>query len=264
MSPLTEPTKLTLAKSFTWNETVWNPSMIQTALWLDAADVSTVRTVSGAVNQWDDKSGNGRHATQSTAGSRPTYSSTGFNSLPGITFDGSDDQMQHGCTQSGQYTVIAVYKINSTQTGYRGVISVGPNSTGGTMLLARTTTSFVGSYGTTDINSTFAYVNGQSVIAVIEDDNGSATKSFWVNGAAAGTFTDNPSGQPIAHIGGLTSVQSQAAAQHTSMTLAECLALPVVATAIVRQKLEGYLAWKWGLTANLPAGHPYKTVGPTP
>jgi hypothetical protein len=29
-----------------------------------------------------------------------------------------------------------------------------------------------------------------------------------------------------------------------------------------RQKLEGYLAWKWGLQANLPAGHPYKNVPP--
>jgi hypothetical protein len=30
-----------------------------------------------------------------------------------------------------------------------------------------------------------------------------------------------------------------------------------------RQKIEGYLAWKWALTANLPAGHPYKTSPPT-
>ena len=29
-----------------------------------------------------------------------------------------------------------------------------------------------------------------------------------------------------------------------------------------RQKVEGYLAWKWGLQANLPAGHPYKTAAP--
>lgn len=29
------------------------------------------------------------------------------------------------------------------------------------------------------------------------------------------------------------------------------------------QKVEGYLAWKYGLTGNLPAGHPYKTVQPT-
>ncbi len=29
-----------------------------------------------------------------------------------------------------------------------------------------------------------------------------------------------------------------------------------------RQKAEGYLAWKWGLTGNLAAAHPYKSVAP--
>jgi hypothetical protein len=30
-----------------------------------------------------------------------------------------------------------------------------------------------------------------------------------------------------------------------------------------RQKIEGYLAWKWGLQANLPVDHPYKNAAPT-
>jgi len=30
-----------------------------------------------------------------------------------------------------------------------------------------------------------------------------------------------------------------------------------------RQKLEGYLAWKWGLESDLPVGHPYKNAAPT-
>jgi hypothetical protein len=30
-----------------------------------------------------------------------------------------------------------------------------------------------------------------------------------------------------------------------------------------RQKIEGYLAWKWGLMGNLPANHPYKNRRPT-
>jgi hypothetical protein len=55
MSPIYTLGKLVLKKEFTWNETVWNPSMISTALWLDAADASTVTTVSGAVSQWNDK-----------------------------------------------------------------------------------------------------------------------------------------------------------------------------------------------------------------
>jgi hypothetical protein len=30
-----------------------------------------------------------------------------------------------------------------------------------------------------------------------------------------------------------------------------------------REKMEGYLAHKWGLTSNLPSDHPYKTLWPT-
>lgn len=30
-----------------------------------------------------------------------------------------------------------------------------------------------------------------------------------------------------------------------------------------RQRIEGYLAHKWGLAASLPADHPYKTAAPT-
>jgi len=32
--------------------------------------------------------------------------------------------------------------------------------------------------------------------------------------------------------------------------------------ATTREKCEGYLAHRWGLTANLPGGHPYKTTPP--
>jgi hypothetical protein len=48
---------LLIDTSFLWNETVWNPSMISTALWLDAADVATVTLNGSTVSQWNDKSG---------------------------------------------------------------------------------------------------------------------------------------------------------------------------------------------------------------
>ena len=31
---------------------------------------------------------------------------------------------------------------------------------------------------------------------------------------------------------------------------------------VTRNRIEGYLAHKWGLTSNLPAGHPYKDIAP--
>ena len=44
-------------------------------LWLDAQD-SSITTISGLVSQWNDKSGNNYHATQSIAIDRPAYSTT--------------------------------------------------------------------------------------------------------------------------------------------------------------------------------------------
>lgn len=44
--------------------------------------------------------------------------------------------------------------------------------------------------------------------------------------------------------------------------IAEVLIVRGVMTLAARQKMEGYLAWKWGLEANLPAGHPYKAARP--
>ncbi len=41
--------------------------------------------------------------------------------------------------------------------------------------------------------------------------------------------------------------------------IAEVLVYFSTFTTTQRQQVEGYLAWKWGLTANLPTGHPYKT-----
>ena len=38
--------------------------------------------------------------------------------------------------------------------------------------------------------------------------------------------------------------------------------LPSAPTQEQRQRIEGYLAHTWGLTANLPAGHPYKAAPP--
>jgi hypothetical protein len=49
----------------------WTPANTTTALWLDAADATTITTVSSAVSQWNDKSGNNRNATQATASQRP-------------------------------------------------------------------------------------------------------------------------------------------------------------------------------------------------
>lgn len=47
-----------------------------------------ITTVSGAVSQWNDQSGNDRHASQATASRRPAFSSGD------VDFDGTDDRLE--------------------------------------------------------------------------------------------------------------------------------------------------------------------------
>jgi hypothetical protein len=243
---------------YTFAAANWTPAQITTELWFDAADSSTITTASGSVSQWNDKSGNARNATQATAANQPAHSTTGFNGLPGVTFDGTNDTMIHGLNTGGPFSLVAVYKTGSLQSAYRGVMAAGPNNSGGNLMLMRTFGGTIGSFGTSDINSTVSYVVGQTVMVIVEDDNTNGSKAFWINGSSSGTYTQNPIGQATAHIGGLATDSQQAA-----MTLAECLVLPGIPTTTNRQLVEGYLAHKWALTGSLPAGHPYKTTAPT-
>ena len=69
-------------------------------LWLDASDAGSLYDATsggslvaadGGVARWEDKSGNGRHATQSTAGSRPARKTAIQGGKDVLRFDGSDD-----------------------------------------------------------------------------------------------------------------------------------------------------------------------------
>jgi hypothetical protein len=45
--------------------------------------------------------------------------------------------------------------------------------------------------------------------------------------------------------------------------ICELLIFGTAFTTNQRQQIEGYLAWKWGLQANLPANHPYFFAPPS-
>jgi len=57
------------------------------AAWYDAADAASVTLDSGRVSQWSDKSGNARHAANTTSGStQPSYTTAGRTGLNVLTF----------------------------------------------------------------------------------------------------------------------------------------------------------------------------------
>lgn len=100
-------------------------------LWLDASDQSsmfsdtagtTQITNGGSVARWNDKSGNGNNATQSTAGSRPTWNSSGLNSKGTITYDGDDAMDFTPFAQSSQQSIFVTYQ-NPSSTYYEVLLN---------------------------------------------------------------------------------------------------------------------------------------------
>jgi hypothetical protein len=92
-------------------------------LWLKADagvyhDAGTTLATNGqTVQQWNDQSGNSRHASQATSGNRPGYNTSAKNSLPAIRFASASSQyLSHSYT--GELgTAFVVYRNNDATTG---------------------------------------------------------------------------------------------------------------------------------------------------
>jgi len=112
-------------------------------LWLDASDSSTLYQNSNGttaatadgdpVGYWADKSGNGRHATQSDGTKRPTLKLNIQNGKPVIRYDGTNDFSQLASTLASNtnHTIFFVYKCpNPPMLGLTNLNFLAPYSTG--------------------------------------------------------------------------------------------------------------------------------------
>jgi hypothetical protein len=88
-------------------------------VWLDANDASTITESSNAVSQWNDKSVNANHSTQSSENLKPLLVANALGGKPVIRFDGtsgSPDGLQVGDvrTSNGPVEVFAVSQSSDT------------------------------------------------------------------------------------------------------------------------------------------------------
>lgn len=252
----------------------FTPANITTSLWLDAADNSTITQSSGAVSQWNDKSGNSINATQATTLNQPTISSAGLNSRQSVNFDGNGDNL-----------VLPTGFLNGTTAFSLAFVMLGPpqqndavfgpatsDSTG----LELAYTSVVGFPTLARINNVNKIVSGlwstnsQPTISVLQAD--ASSTAGWLNGATVSAASS--SGIAALNFTGAYSIgtysNNRNAGNNSGTTVSAQMNLGefIISTAVWsisdRQRIEGYLAHKWGLTASLPADHPYKAIPPAP
>ena len=242
--------------------TLWTPAQITTALWLDAADASTITTVSGAVSQWNDKSGNSRNGTQSVSTARPAYTSSGLNGKNVITFDGNNDFLALPSLAGVRtVSVFAVASFASVTANLPILDESGINAYGGGLHLRLTSSGTIRFWGQdavplTDTSSTISQ-NTATLIGAIES---SGSRTIWINGTSRVTATFSTVNSRVTADPRIGS--SALLNQWMNGYIAEIVLVGSAIATETRGQIEGYLAHSWGLTANLPAGHPYKTAPP--
>ena len=263
---------LLIDTSFLWNETVWNPSMISTALWLDAADASTLfttdagstPTTDGAVvGRWVDKSGNSRNATVATGALTPVLQTTGLNSLRTVYFNGSNQlDLPSGFLNETTAVTVAMVMRGLVQTN-NAVFGPKTASIQGLILV----------YANVVPQPTLLRINAENRITsgLWSTNNAATITTITASASATAGFLNGSTVAPLSSTGitalnfnGQYSIGSYANGARAEMRMSEFIVMTTDASTLNRQKLEGYLAHKWGLGANLPNDHPYKTVGPKP
>ena len=242
----------------------WTPANITTALWLDAADATTITLNSSTVSQWNDKSGNGRNMTQATALRQPTYTASGLNGLPVLSFNG--DSLTNASYNWGNSSssVFAVLRKN-TSAGYQNLIVTGTGTNNNWSIGLESGTSkyalfriLVGNMVsnlicTADIPQQMCFTNTGQV-------SGTVTSNVYKDGTAGSSaISVSSANQGVVGIG----IGSDAGFGETfNGYFAEIIIVPSIVSTADRQLIEGYLAWKWGLTSSLPNDHPYKSSAP--
>ncbi len=235
--------------------------------WWDANDAATLTDAgSGHCSQWNDKSSNANNVTQSTDAQRPIITASSIGGKTALVFTKASNMVLQKLTTSGlpsvttgiSFAMLGSVNVDGTDAFFDISSSTLTNThsqllhdntndilirnSGNPCAYEQTYTSgtpdvFTGTMSATT-NNTFLWINGTA--ANQQDQTNPA--NFAANNIRFGMLF-----QDVFPLGG---------------KIAEIVFCSGELSTGDRQKLEGYLAWKWGTVADLPGGHPYKTTPP--
>jgi hypothetical protein len=233
--------------------TTWIPLVLpRLELWLDVSDVSSViKNSNNLVSELRDKSSNKFHAVQSNVSRQPTYTASNslLNNKPSVLSTSAFGLigLRTPLITFQEIFVVAYYKggIDTSFDDYNTLLA-GEGHNGAYRIMGQ-------------MNSPNWILEGAF------NDGGN-----FKNGTTGSSITILPLPPTI-----LRFVSSSAKSQSAGILynplfndrgwvggVGEIVALESLSSNSDRQKLEGYLAHKWGLAANLPTDHPYKNEAP--
>ncbi|MEI6970947.1 MAG: prolyl oligopeptidase family serine peptidase [bacterium] len=255
-------------------------------LWLDASDANSVTIADGRVAEWKDASAGKFNASQSVGDFRPTLVLNAFGKMPMVRFVASGYQEgMHGFQPYLGHT-LNTDCVPGTGDGPRTIVMAMAN-VGHTEWLI----NHVLHYGSPAALEAYG-------ITSRSDQKNVWGNHYWSGGFSSGISSDSPGGFIVIQsygdgvdrytINGGPTVSNTVALKTAGGTYGkygitigaridprfgkpsegavfdagEVMAFSKALSVKDRQKVEGYLAHKWGMADRLPAKHPYKSRVP--
>lgn len=252
----------------------WTPDLASPYAWWDPAYGRT-NTSGPRLKTWQDRI-TGRTLANSSDSFNP-YAATSINGYPLCLGDGSDDYLECAYTHTGsEFTLACVMRYEGAGDygmSFGRIISIGNSGFSDDTTDARAIVVRRESGGTTDPPTTVTR-NGQPaagsvafpgnftpMIVVGRWDASGA--EVWINGTSVATGTSPGTAFNMNKLSLFRATRSSVGFSYGRASIYDLATFHSALGTSNRQKMEGYLAHKYSMTANLPSGHPYKTVAPT-
>lgn len=240
---------------------LWSPIQIPTVFWYDPSDAATITTSGSTVTQVTDKSGNSHTLTVTTVGKiGPTIGTRQLNGLnvfeyaPIIPNNQVLENNSFSYNQSATPLNLAIIvRCDNESILDQDFIFAGTETSGTRLAVRRTTTDQVQILGTSNIETAIGTAPENNNLLIIAKFN-ATNSAIRLNGTQLA----------LGNIGTNSFTSLNFGANENEDQAVEGFIAEVVAFSdnSQQERVEGYLAWKWGLVANLPAGHPYKNQPP--
>ena len=237
-------------------------SLVDLNLWLDATDSTTIASTSNNVSTWTDKSSTGAVFDSTNTVETGTQNINGKNAM---YFGGSSYfESRFREIQTGHsYSIFVVAQMDDIDAGVDSLIALrgGINSwqvdAGGTAGSGDFTVRVAGSSVT---SKQFSAVDapGPSIYAFVFNLSANTVEVF-LDGLSLGTTVYSSSTWESNTNQRFLIAANRARSEFIEGKVGELIMTDSVISAMNRQKVEGYLAQKWGIKSKLPNNHPFKT-----
>jgi hypothetical protein len=236
------------------------------SLWFDPSDTDYYTTSGGLLSAFTDKSGNGNNGI----GYRSQFNVNPINGLGTVRFIGQgegDPQYMKVTTANFNdptITYALVVRWNSGSSGFMGTDTPGQYGRGVGVYEGDIQVIYNDNFEV--MSPSFPLTAGQPFILVCQFSNGPNNDltpgeiRISVNGIIQSyeRNQDQPDNTEGLNFGCWNPTNTG----DINFDMGEALVYTSQLTTLERQKVEGYLAWKWGLAGSLPSGHPYKNAAP--